>query len=223
MAIDAKRSEPHVIHMTDTTKDTYSLFVRLAKVGFPIFAVLLIIGVFVFNKVNPIRDGIIISGPEFTKLAVGQKITNPHYSGVTKSGDAFSIAAKSALPNAPTPDLVDLVDPNTTIGFSSGLEVHATSKFGQLDLRKQEASLTGSVFLETSDNFKAYAQKIVMNFYSGNAYSTDPVKATAPFGQITAGSMKLTQNLHKKTSQDDVILSFSNGVKLIYYPTKTNK
>ncbi|MBL4750685.1 MAG: hypothetical protein JKX71_08935 [Amylibacter sp.] len=209
--------------MTNATKDTYSQFVRFAKVGFPLLATLLIIGVFVFNKVNPIRDAIIIAGPEFTKLAVGQKITNPHYSGVTKSGDAFSISAVSALPNAPVPDLIDLAFPKTTIGFSNGLEILTSSNVGQLDLTKQEAVLTGSVYLETSENYKAYAEKIVMNFYSGNAHSPGPVKATGPIGQITAGSMRLTQNLHKKTGTTGAILSFSNGVKLIYYPTTVDK
>lgn len=208
--------------MSDATKDTYSQVVRFAKVGFPLLAVLLIVGVFVFNKANLIRDDIIISGPEFTKLAIGQKITNPHYSGVTKSGDAFSISAVSALPNAPAPDLIDLVSPSTTIGFSNGLEIHTSSNAGQLDLIKQEAVLTGSVYLETSENYKAYAEIIIMNFYSGNAHSPGPVKATGPIGQISAGSMNLTQNLHEKTSQGGAILSFSNGVKLIYYPTKVN-
>ncbi len=208
--------------MPNPTKDTYSQAVRFAKVGFPLLAVLLIFGVFVFNKANIIRDEIIISGPEFTKRAIRQKITNPHYSGVTKSGDAFSISAVSALPNAPTPDLIDLVSPSTTIGFSNGLEIHTSSNTGQLDLTSQEAVLTGSVYLETSENYKAYAERVVMNFYSGNAHSPGPVKATGPIGQISAGSMNLTQNLHKKTSPDGVILSFSNGVKLIYYPTKAN-
>jgi lipopolysaccharide export system protein LptC len=209
--------------MRDTTNDTYSQFVRFAKIGFPVLAVLLIVGVFVFNKVNPIRDAIIISGPEFTKLAVGQKITNPHYSGVTKSGDAFSISAVSALPNAPVPDLIDLTFPKTTIGFANGLEILTSSNFGQLDLKKQEAVLTGSVYLETSENYKAYAEKIMMNFYSGNAHSPGPVKASGPIGQIKAGSMRLTQNLHEKTSAQGAILSFSNGVKLIYYPTTVSK
>lgn len=223
LTIDPRRAEAHVLHMSDAPKDTYSQFVRIAKIGFPLLAILLVVGVFVFNKVNPIRDAVIISGPEFSKLAVGQKITNPHYSGVTKSGDAFSISATSALPNAPTPDLVDLVEPKTTIGFSNGLEVQTSSDIGQLNFTTQEAILTGAVYLETSDNFKAYADKIVMNFYTGNAISPGPVKATAPIGEITAGNMRLTQDLHKETSSGDAILSFGNRVKLIYYPVTTNE
>ncbi len=187
-------------------------------------AVLLFIGVFVFNKANPIRDGIIIQEPGLTKLAVGQEITNPHYSGVTKSGDAFAISATSALPNAPTPDLIDLVLPNTVIDFADGLEVQTSSNFGQLNLNTQEAILTGSVSLETSDNYQASSEKIVMNFYTGNAYSIGPVTANGPIGHITAGKMHLTQDLHDKTSQSGAILSFGNGVKLVYYPTEiTNK
>ncbi len=205
--------------MTKETRDTYSQLVRFVKVGFPVMALLLFIGVFVFNKANPIRDGVITPIPGLTDLAVGQKITNPHYSGVTKSGDAFAISATSALPNAPTPDLIDLVLPNTVIDFADGLEVQTSSNFGQLNLNTQEAILTGSVLLETSDNYQASSEKIVMNFYTGNAYSIGPVTANGPIGNITAGKMHLTQNLHEKTSQDGAILSFGNGVKLVYYPT----
>ncbi len=207
--------------MTDITRDTYSQFIRFAKIGFPVLAILLFIGIFTFNKVNPIRDGVIIPEIGLTGLAVGQKITNPHYSGVTKSGDAFSISASSALPNAPTPDLIDLVLPNTTIGFTNGLEVQSSSNFGQLNLNTQEAILTGSVSLETSDNYTASSEEIVMNFYTGNAYSPGRVTANGPMGKITAGTMRLTQDLHNKTSQDGAILSFGNGVKLVYYPTET--
>jgi len=209
--------------MTYTAKDTYSQFVRFAKIGFPLLAVVLFVGIFVFTKTNPIRGGLIISGPELAELAVGQMITNPHYSGVTKSGDAFSISAASALPNAPAPDLVDLVAPKTTIGFADGLEVNTTSDFGQLDLTSQQATLTGSVLLETSDNYQARTKKVVMNFYTGNAYSPNLVEATGPIGNITAGKMNLTQNLHQKIPQNGIILSFGNGVKLVYYPTKINQ
>jgi lipopolysaccharide export system protein LptC len=209
--------------MTNASTDPYSQFVRFAKIGFPILAVLLFAGVFIFSKTNPIRDGAIISGPNLAELAIGQKITNPHYSGVTKSGDAFSISAESALPNAPAPDQVDLVAPKTTIDFADGIEVVASAESGHLNLNTQEAILTGSVLFETSDNYKAQADKIIMNFYSGNAQSPGPVIATGPMGNITAGKMGLTQNLHQEISTNKTILSFGNGVKLVYYPKEIHK
>jgi len=205
--------------MTAILKDTHSQFVRFIKIGFPVLAGILIIGVFVFNKTNPVRDSAIISGPELAKLAIGQKIINPHYSGVTKTGDAFSISAESALPNAPLLDRVDLVAPNTTISFVDGLEVRTTSKTGQLDINTQEATLTGSVYLQTSDHYQAYSEKVIMNFRTGNANSPGPVRATGPMGRITAGNMELTQNLDQAHPKSKAILRFGKGVKLVYYPT----
>ncbi len=204
-------------------KDTYSQFVRFTKIGLPILAALLMIGVFVFTKANPIRDGIIIADSKLAELAIGQKITNPHYSGVTKSGDAFSISAESALPNPPKPDLIDLVAPSTTIGFSDGLEVQTDANTGQLNLETQEATLSGAVSLKTSNNYDANAEKIILNFYTGNATSPGPVKANGPVGNITAGSMDLTQDLHKSPSSEGPILRFGNGVKLIYYPKQVSE
>ncbi len=205
--------------MTTVLKDSHSQFVRFIKIGFPVLAGILVIGVFVFNKANPVRDGTIIPGPELAKLAIGQKIINPHYSGVTRTGDAFSISAKSALPNAPSLDRVDLVEPDTTISFVDGLEVRTTSKTGQLDIKTQEATLTGAVYLETSDQYRAYSEKVIMNFRTGNANSPGPVKATGPMGKITAGNMELTQNLDQARQKSKAILRFGKGVKLVYYPT----
>ncbi len=209
--------------MTHTPRDNYSTRIRIIKIGFPVLAAILLVGVFVFTNSNPIRDGVIIPDRKLAELAVGQKITNPHYSGVTKSGDAFSISAESALPNAPKPTQIDLVKPRTTIGFSDGFEMQASSDIGQLNLDKQEASLTGSVLLETSDNYRATAKIVTMNFYTGNASSPGQVKANGPMGKITAGNMILTQNLHKNTFGGKTILSFGNGVKLVYYPQNTAK
>jgi len=211
------------MNMTSMPKDNYSQFVRFAKIGFPILAAILFIGIFVFTKTNPIRSGIIIPDAKLAELAIGQKITNPHYSGVTKSGDAFTISAKSALPNAPSPDLVDLIAPDTTIGFAGGLEIHASSDTGRLNFNTQEAILTGSVFFETSDNYTANTKEIIINFYTGNATSPGPIKANGPIGHITAGQMSLTQNLHQETSGDRTILSFGNGVKLVYYPAEASE
>ncbi len=205
--------------MTTVLKDTHSHFVRFIKIGFPALAAMLVIGVFVFNKTNPVRDGAIIPGPELAKLAIGQKITNPHYSGVTRAGDAFSISAKSALPNAPSLDRVDLVAPDTTIGFVDGLEVRTTSKSGRLNINTQEAILTGAVFLQTSDNYQARSEEIIINFHTGNANSPGPVKATGPMGKITAGNMDLTQNQDQASPKSKASLHFGNGVKLVYYPT----
>lgn len=209
--------------MTKAPKDTYSQFVRFVKIGFPLLAALLLIGVFVFTKANPFRKGIIIPSAELAELAVGQKVTNPHYSGVTKSGDAFSISADAAIPNNSEFNQAGLIAPSTTIGFANGLEVNASSKIGHLNLETHEATLTGSVLLKTSDNYKATAKKLIMNFYTGNANSPDPVEANGPMGFITAGNMELTQNLHENRLQNGVILRFGNGVKLVYYPKVVNE
>lgn len=201
-------------------QDSYSQFVRFAKIGFPLIAALLLIGVFVFSKSNPIRDNVIIADQKIAKLAEDQKLTNPHYSGVTKSGDAFSISAISALPNAPKPDQIDLIEPNTIIGFASGLEVKVSSKSGHLHLDKQKVTLSGSVSLETSDSYQANADAFVLNFYTGNAHSPGPVTASGPMGKISAGKMELKQDLQNKTNNNSAILRFGNGVNLIYYPKK---
>lgn len=209
--------------MSKAQKDSYSNFIRAAKFALPVLAIFMFASVFVFTKSNALRDGLIIPDKKLAQLAVGQKITNPHYSGVTRSGDAFSISAEAALPNAPKPDQIDLIAPSATLNFANGFEVRAHSETGRLQLDTQEATLSGTVALTTSDNYSAKAEKFIMDFYTGNASSPNSVQVTGPMGHISAGNMELTQNLHEEGFSGKAILRFGNGVKLVYYPNKKDE
>lgn len=181
-------------------------------------AVLLFTGIFLFTKSNPIRGGIIIPDREITQLTDGKNITNPHYSGVTKSGDAFSISATSASSDDPKSRRIDLVSPHTTVDFANGPEIQVTADSGALNMIRQEGSLKGSVYFQTSNNYFAKAESVKVNFFTGNVESPDLIEAYGPIGRITAKHMELIQDLHKKTSDKNTILRFSGNVKLIYYP-----
>ena len=201
------------------TRDGYSNIVRVLKWAFPIIGVLLVGSVFLLsnaNKLNKLIDE--IDGP-IAELAVGQRITNPNFSGVTKSGDAFSITAEWALPDGPKPSKVELSKPRTTINFQNGDTMRTTAGLGALDLKSSEAKLSEGVKLRTTDGYTATSTSVEIDFQTGNVYSEGPVVAQGPFGSIEAGTMTLTQNLDKNQSGNSVLM-FNNGVKLIYNPTK---
>ena len=201
------------------TRDGYSNMVRVLKWAFPIIGVLLVGSVFLLsnaNKLNKLIDE--IDGP-IAELAVGQRITNPNFSGVTKSGDAFSITAEWALPDGPKPSKVELSKPRTTINFQNGDTMRTTAGLGALNLKSSEAKLSEGVKLRTTDGYTATSTSVEIDFQTGNVYSEGPVVAQGPFGSIEAGTMTLTQNLDKNQSGNSVLM-FNNGVKLIYNPTK---
>jgi len=202
----------------NTPKDGYSRMVRVFRVAFPIIALLLLASIFVLSKTSKLREALIVTDAKLAELAIGQKITNPHFSGVTKAGDAFSISAEWALPDAPKPERIDLANPLTTIDFQDGSSIKSKSETGSLDLSKNLATLSGFVSLVTSDGYTARSDELNLNFETGNVISPGPVQAVGPQGSIEAGAMELRQDLNINHFGGNGVLLFKNGVKLIYVP-----
>ena len=198
--------------------DGYSRMVRVFRVAFPLIAIMLLASIFVLSKTKKLREGLIIADAKLAELAIGQKITNPHFSGVTKAGDAFSISAEWALPDAPRPDKIELNAPVTTIDFLNGRSLKSHSKTGLLNMSENLATLSGGVSLVTSDGYNARSDKLIINFETGNATSPGPATAIGPVGSIEAGAMELRQDLDKNQTGGNGVLLFKKGVKLVYKP-----
>jgi lipopolysaccharide export system protein LptC len=202
------------------TRDRYSRRVAIAKIALPLVALALLASLFVYSKTNPVRDGLIFADSELRRMASEARITNPRFSGVTTAGDAFSVSATIATPDAPRPGRIDLEDPSTSISFASGMDMATSAKTGSLDIKTNIARLAGDVFLETSTGYRIETGEIVMNFRTGNVESPDGVLATGPIGRIEAGSMQLLQDLDKNSGGGQSVLIFKKGVKVLYNPRK---
>lgn len=199
-------------------RDRYSRRVAIAKIALPLVALALLASLFVYSKTNPVRDGLIFADSELRRMASEARITNPRFSGVTTAGDAFTVSATIATPDAPKPGRIDLEDPSTTISFASGLDLASSAKTGSLDIKTNIARLAGDVFLEISTGYRIETAEIVLNFRTGNVESPDGVLATGPIGRIEAGSMQLLQDLDKNPDGGQSVLIFKNGVKVVYTP-----
>ncbi|MEM7440169.1 MAG: LPS export ABC transporter periplasmic protein LptC [Pseudomonadota bacterium] len=194
--------------------DRHSTVVKMLRWILPALAVLLLASIFFLSTSNKVRQGIIIADAKLKALASGQ-IDNPNFSGVTSSGDAFTISALAAVPDGPTPEKIDLEAPRTTIDFENGRRLETVSGSGLLDLNTSEATLSGDVDLQTSNGYTAQSPELLINFETGNVYSIGSVVAEGPIGSIEAGSMSLLQNLDENP-EGNAVLIFTDGVKLIY-------
>ena len=200
-----------------TQRDGYSRVVRVLKWAFPSVGIVLIGSIFLLSNANKLSKlAEVIDGP-LAELAVGQRITNPSFSGVTKSGEAFSITAEWALPNGAKPTRIKLRKPKTTINFKNGRTMRATAGLGALDIRSSAATLSDGVKLRTTDGYTAESTKVEIYFTSGNVFGRGPIIAKGPVGSIEAGAIILTQNLDQDSTKNAVLV-FNKGVKLIYIP-----
>lgn len=198
--------------------DGYSKLVRWAKIILPICSLALIVSIFAFSKPDAIRDGSLFTDAEMAELAEGQKITKAHFAGVTVAGDAFTVEAEEALPDAPKPSRVELVKPAAEINTERGLDIASWAERGVLDIDQRSVTLSGSVSLSTSSGYSAQTDELILDFATGNAASPGPVLAQGPIGSIESGSFLAEQNSDPTIEGKQAVLYFKKGVKLIYVP-----
>lgn len=199
--------------------DKYSVGVKWTKRILPFIAILLLVSIFTLTKNDALRNGTILISNEVLELASGQKITNPHFSGVTDSGDAFIVAAIEASPDAPKPNQIDLLQPRLEVNTRKGLTFKSSSTNGSLNIRNQEASLSGDVIFETSNGYVAKSDKIEVNLKTGSALSENDVVVEGPIGSINAGRFEARQPDANGSDKPQAVFEFSKGVRLIYLPS----
>lgn len=198
---------------------TYSTFVKWTKYIMPVLALMLLSSIFIFGKKDALRSGTLTIDADVINLTTDQKITNPQFSGLTNLGDSFILRALEAMPDAPTPDKIALVDPSLEFDALQGIGFKISSENGSVNFINQSAQLDGDVLIDMTNGYKATSEKIQLNLKLGNLVAPGSVKASGPYGKIIAGSMKLYKDVDNKASQVNGNLMFSNGVTLIYLPS----
>lgn len=200
--------------------DRHTKIVKAGRIILPAIAIILIISIFSVTNKTSISDGFIFTDAELRELASGQKITSPKFAGVTQSGDAFTLSAEAALPDAPNPSRIELIKPIAQIETRSALTIESSAKEGEINLTQKSATLRDQVTILVSNGFTASAEIVSINFKTGNVSSDGGVVAKGPLGEISAGSFKATQNLDIHPNGGHAQLEFYSGVKLLYVPSQ---
>lgn len=200
--------------------NTYSKIIRWSKFIMPVMAIILFSSIFVLGKKDALRSGSIKIDTETVNLTTDQKITNPQFSGLTNFGDAFILKAIEAMPDSPTPEKIDLVEPSLKFNALNGIGFKVSSDSGSVNFIKQSAQLTGNVYINMTNGYEAFSENINLNLKLGSLIAPGSVEAVGPSGKIIAGSMELLKDIDINTSQVNANLNFSNGVRLIYLPSR---
>ena len=132
---------------------SYSVFIKWAKYIMPMLAIILFSSIFMFGKDDALRSGNISINSDIFDLTTDQKITNPQFSGLTNFGDSFILKAFEAMPDSPSPEKIDLVNPSLEFDALRGVGFKINSKKGSVNFIKQSAQLNGNVFIDMSRLF----------------------------------------------------------------------
>ena len=193
----------------------YSRFVGWVKILLPVAALGLLSSLFLLAR-NPAHDGTLpFSEVELEELARGQGIRGPHYTGVTKDGQAISLMADKALPRLSDRRVIDAEAIRAEIETQDAGQVRVAAAAAVIDTGAGRADLSGGVVVETGAGHRMETDALTAAL-DGTGMETDArTLVTAPGLRIEAGGMELRA---QPGGTDGAIVVFKSGVNLIYTP-----
>lgn len=171
--------------------------------------------VFIFSIQETNPNTFIFENSDLVALALGEQITDPTFTGVTDTDDAFSIGARSATPNGPRPTLIELDGPTTSVELASGDFLFARANGGSVDLESRTVELSGGATITTSNGYQISSNDLSLQFSKTAMSSNAPVEILTPFGSISAGRMTVTANSGQDPN-NNLVIDFSDGVKVLF-------
>ena len=189
-------------------EDGWSRFVSLAKVLLPLAALMLLSVLFLFSRTpDPDPD---IPYAEIEALAEEPRLVGPSYAGVGQNGATIALKAEEIRPMgdgvfAATGLLGD-------VAMADGRLVQLQAGGAEFDEPGRVARLTGLARVVTSDGYEIETRGIEADLAAGPQLVPGELEARAPFGELTAGGMRL------EDSGSGNGMVFTNGVRLLYDP-----
>ena len=197
--------------------NTHSRLVAWLKIGLPLVALAILSTLFLIPEAIDPSRAIPYAKIDANELARDQRISAPHFSGVTSDGSAITLSADSARPDQVDPQVASAEKLKASIETSSGTKIEIVAATGVTDTTHQIAALSGGVKLTTSTGYQIGTNNLQARLDTTEITAVNPVTAETPMGTVQAGNMLLTQQTEAPEGQG-YLLVFKGGVKLVYKP-----
>jgi lipopolysaccharide export system protein LptC len=193
----------------------HTRIVRTARVALPLLALALLSSLFILTQ-SPDPDAAIpTAGTDLDILINEQRLTNPRFTGVSAAGAAFSITADLARPDPEDPKKLSADSLTVSIdGLSGGNQLFVQAGRGQVDTGARLIQLARDVDIRSSLGIEVQTDQMMGDMIQMEIYAPDTLTGQGPFGDLTAGAMRLTRDV--ATGQQ--LLLFEDGVILLYQP-----
>ena len=168
----------HIINFLNKTSSQISIFLSI-----------IVLGSFFWWQTKFPTSKIKIDSTDNSIIPVLQ-IEEANYKGTTKSGEKFSISAKTIKENSKK-NVLDLINPSAIINFENG-SINLSSDKGEFDFNNGKIELKDNVsFSDKNLNLNLISDNLNGNFNNGEFYSISPVNVTFPSGVITSDNFSL--------------------------------
>ncbi|WP_322867325.1 LPS export ABC transporter periplasmic protein LptC [Aquicoccus sp. G2-2] len=200
--------------------DTYSRVVAWLKILLPLLALGLLATLFLFSRSIDPTSTIPFTTIDLTERARDEQVTNPQFAGATTKGDLIAFRAAKARPDPDDASRALATALDARIDLKSGNTITFSADHGSVDQQKDRAELDGNVVIKSSTGYRVTTKKLISGMKEIHAETPGPVNGEGPPGSFTAGRMLLTDHAAEGVPESDVHLLFTDGVKLIYDPSR---
>lgn len=195
-----------------SSDNLHTQLVGWIKIILPLAALALLSTLFLFARAP--GDAPAIPFAEIAELARDQRITSPQFSGMTEDGSMILIAAKNARPDADQPRTMRVEALSLRLDAADGSSLDITSGISLIDGAAQTARLEGLARLKTSTGYVMETTGLLADLNTGVITSEGALEIQAPYGQITAGRIRIALSQDGTGQQ----MLFTDGVRLLYNP-----
>jgi lipopolysaccharide export system protein LptC len=192
----------------------HSRLVIRAKILLPLASLALLATLFLFARGSGNLDDLPFARSDIETLAREQRLDGPAFSTVTNDGAELEISAKKIRPDPSNKNVLNSTQVSAELKLLNSATITILANDAVIDGPSEIAELAGSVSIDTSTGYSLNTDRIAAQLNFTNIESPGPVKGEAPAGNISAGSMKISQD----TDSGDYLLVFKEHVKLIYQP-----
>ncbi|QUS36033.1 LPS export ABC transporter periplasmic protein LptC [Falsirhodobacter algicola] len=194
--------------------DRHTRLVALLKIVLPLVALVLLSTIFLVSRTIDPDAAIPYATIDVTGRAMDPRMTAPHWSGVTGDGASLDItAAEARTPTATEPAVATAL--RAMLKTPDGVTTEIAAARGAVDPAAGRIDLSENARLQNSIGYDVRMPELTTYLDRTEVIGRGPVTAQAPMGQLTAGGMTLTAG-----ADENYRLDFTNGVKLIYTPTR---
>lgn len=193
----------------------HSRIVAILKVGLPLVAVGLLASLFLVQPDGRLGGNVVFSSGDVDALGSGLQITNPTFTGTTRSDDRFRFTAAKVVPDAAPPKRAAISELSGTLDLKDGPEITLSAREGDLDIPTQRLDISGDVIITTSDGYRMATDRATIELRAGALVASGQVTSTGPLGEITSGTLHVAPSTESGEARR---FSFSDGVRVVYDP-----
>jgi lipopolysaccharide export system protein LptC len=190
----------------------YSRIVGWLKVILPLAALSLLSTVFLFAR----NSGTDTTLPyaEIADIAQDPRISDPSFAGIADDGSVVGINARTIRPDPDRENMFMIADLEMNIDATDGTRIVVTAGDGVFDGAAQVITLDNLARVTTTSGYSMETNGLVADLGSGTVESVGALEVRTPFGELTAGGMRIAAGPDGTGTQ----MVFNQGVRLLYRP-----